>query len=392
MRRVSANYIYTNAGDPIRNGVVGVDNNGTIVEIIDHKGQEKEYAHTEFRNGIIVPGFVNCHCHLELSHLKNRLSKNLGLAGFVNQIRNHRLYGEAIDDTDLTDAMESIIKDGTVAVADICNTTDSFFAKQSSKIHFVNLIEVLGLEGEKAHWIMDKAIATKHIADETLGTNSYLTPHSVYSLSTPLLGLLSKEIATNAIVSIHFAESPDEEKFTAQRTGGIAENYASWGLSTHDAPTENPVEIVKKHLPRRANILFVHNTFLSTQHADELARHFPNAYFVLCPASNIYIENTLPDIPMLMGTGMPIALGTDSLASSPSLSVFDQMRIISSRFPSIAFTELLKWGTINGAKAIAQDHRLGTVEMGKTPGLNLISPFDFANNRLLPTSRITKLI
>ena len=95
---------------------------------------------------------------------------------------------------------------------------------------------------------------------------------------------------------------------------------------------------------------------------------------------------------MLMGTGMPIALGTDSLASSPSLSVFDQMRIISSRFPSIAFTELLKWGTINGAKAIAQDHRLGTVELGKTPGLNLISPFDFANNRLLPTSRITKLI
>lgn len=391
MRRVSANYIYTNVGEPIRNGVVGTDDSGIIKEIIDHKGKEKEYAHTEFRNGIIVPGFVNCHCHLELSHLRNRISKNLGLAGFVNQIRHHRLTGETVNDADLADAMDSIIKSGTVAVADICNTTDSFLAKQNARIHFVNLIEVLGIEGDKAQWIIDKARATKLIADETLGANNHLTPHSVYTLSTPLLEMLSNEIATNAFVSIHFAESSNEEQFTVQRAGGLAENYASWGLSTHDAPKENPVEIVKRYLPRQANTLFVHNTYLRRQQANELAQHFPNAYFVLCPASNIYIENLLPDILMLMSSGVPIALGTDSLASSPSLSILDQMKIITQAFPGIPFTQLLNWATINGAKAIGQDRRLGTIELGKSPGLNLISPFDFANNQLLPHSRVIKL-
>jgi cytosine/adenosine deaminase-related metal-dependent hydrolase len=392
MRRFSANYIHTVAGNPIRNGVVGVDEEGIIVEIIDHKGIEKEYAHTEFRNGIIVPGFVNAHCHTELSHLNKKVEPNTGLAGFVDQIRSHRLSGNQPNDKFIENAIIEMHRAGIVAVADICNTTESFYAKQNTRIHFINLIEVLGLEGEKALWITNKALATKLIADETLGTNNHLTPHSVYSLSSELLDMLSNEISNNYIVSIHFAESPDEEKFTVQRAGGLAENYASWGLSTQNAPNENPVAIVKKYLPRQAHTLFVHNTYLNNQQANELAQHFPNAYFVLCPASNIYIENALPDIPILTKTSVPIALGTDSLASSPTLSIFDQMQIITQHFPSIPFTEILKWGTMNGAKAIGLDDTLGTIELGKSPGLNLITPFDFSNNKPLPNSRVVKLI
>lgn len=392
MRRFSANYIHTVAGNPIRNGVVGVDDNGIIVEIIDHKGVEREYAHTEFRNGIIVPGFVNAHCHTELSYLNKKVEPKTGLAGFVNQIRNHRLSGNQPNDKLIENAILEMHRAGVVAVADICNTNESFYAKQNARMHFINLIEVLGLENNKAQWILEKAQTIKQIADETLETNNYLTPHSIYSLSSQLLSILSKEMSNSKIVSIHFAESPDEEKFTVHRAGGLAENYASWGLSTQNAPRENHVEIVKKYLPRQSNILFVHNTYLTGQQASELAQHFPNAYFVLCPASNIYIENALPDIPMLTKTDIPIALGTDSLASSPTLSIFDQMQIISQHFPSIPFSEILKWGTINGASAIGLDNTLGTIQRGKSPGLNLITPFDFANNKPLPNSRVVKLI
>ena len=186
MRRFSANYVYTNAGLPIRNGVIGVNDEGVIVEIIDHKGQEKEYAHTEFRNGIIVPGFVNAHCHTELSMLKEQVTPKTGLADFVNQIRNSRLGGLNADENSICNALDEIRRTGTVALADICNTTHSYTAKQQSQIGFVNFVEVLGLDNEKAQQVMDRAMDTKRKLSQLLGSKNFLTPHSVYALSTKL--------------------------------------------------------------------------------------------------------------------------------------------------------------------------------------------------------------
>lgn len=392
MRRFSANYIYTNCGKPIRNGVVGVDDNGVVVEIIDHKGQEKEYAHTEFRNGIIVPGFVNAHCHTELSHLKGKIDQGTGLANFVDQIRNSRLAGDIIDDKPIQDAIADMNRQGIVAVADICNATDSFFAKQNSKIRFVNLIEVLGLDKSKAEIILEKARITKQIAEETLNVPAFLTPHSFYSLSTSLLKLLMEETKHNPIVSTHFAESREEELFTIMQKGKLAQNYQNWNLPVDDAPAGKLIDLAKRYLASEAKILFVHNTFLSDKEARELKRYFPKAFFVLCPASNLYIEKTLPNIPMLVNEGLKIALGTDSLASSTTLSILEQIRIIQENFPLISFPKVLEWATVNGAEALGFENEVGTIELGKSPGLNLITPFDFANCKLKANSRVLKLV
>ncbi|MDX9848675.1 MAG: amidohydrolase family protein [Tenuifilaceae bacterium] len=392
MRRFSANYIYTNCGKPIRNGVVGVNDNGVVVEIIDHKGQEKEYAHTEFRNGIIVPGFVNAHCHTELSHLKGKIDQGTGLANFVDQIRNSRLAGDIIDDKPIQDAIADMNRQGIVAVADICNTTDSFLAKQNSKIRFVNLIEVLGLDKSKAEIILERAKIAKQIAEETFNAPAFLTPHSFYSLSTSLLKLLMEETKHNPIVSIHFAESREEELFTSMQKGKLALNYQNWNLPIDDAPSGNLINLAKRHLSKETKTLFVHNTFIRSEDAKELKRFFPNAYLVLCPASNLYIEKTLPNIPMLIDENLRIALGTDSLASTSTLSILEQIRIIQENFPQIPFPELLKWATVNGAEALGFEKELGTIELGKSPGLNLITPFDFANCKLKENSRVVKLV
>ncbi len=392
MRRFSANYIYTNCGKPIRNGVVGVDDDGVIVEIIDHKGQVKEYAHTEFRNGIIVPGFVNAHCHTELSHLKGKITPETGLADFVNQIRNSRLAGDIIEDKPIFDAIAEMQRQGIVAVTDICNTTDSFFAKQNSKIRFTNLIEVLGLDKTKADLILERARITKQIAEETLNTTAYLTPHSFYSLSATLLQHLKDKTTSNPIVSIHFAESKEEELFVGNHTGKLAQNYQSWDLPIDDAPAGYLIDLAKRHLNRKTTTLFVHNTFLKIADARELKHQFPKAFFVLCPASNLFIEKTLPNIPMMVDENLKIALGTDSLASSPTLSILEQVRIIQEFFPQIPFPEILAWATKNGAEALGLEDALGTIELGKSPGLNLITPFDFANCKLKPNSRVKKLL
>lgn len=392
MRRFSANYVYTNAGLPIRNGVIGVNDEGVIVEIIDHKGQEKEYAHTEFRNGIIVPGLVNAHCHTELSMLKEQVTPKTGLADFVNQIRNFRLQGVDADEKPIANALNEIHRTGTVALADICNTTDSLCAKEQSRTRFVNFVEVLGLDNQKAHHIMDRAMVIREELTTLQGSKCFLTPHSVYSLSTQLWEKLAQNFSGNDIISIHFAESKDEELFTQTHSGPIAQNYKDWGLLASHAPKGLPIDIVKQYLPKEAKILFVHNTFLTREQAHDLNSHFSNACFVLCPTSNIYIENTLPNIPMLNEVGLKIALGTDSLASSHTLSIFEQLRVILSTYSELSFAEVLRWATINGAKALGFDSHFGTIELGKSPGLNLITPFDFENGTIRDDSRVIRLV
>lgn len=391
MRRFSANYVYTNTGLPIRNGVIGVNDDGVIVEIIDHKGQEKEYAHTEFRNGIIVPGFVNAHCHTELSMLKEQVTAKTGLADFVNQIHSFRLQGVDADVKSIAKALNEIHRTGTVALADICNTTDSLSAKEQSRTHFVNFVEVLGLDNGKAQHIMDRAMVIREELSSLQGSKGFLTPHSVYALSTQLWEQLAKSLADNEIISIHFAESRDEELFTQSHSGPIAQNYKDWGLPASDAPKGLPIDIVKQYLPKEVKILFIHNTFLSKEQAHELNSHFSNACFVLCPTSNIYIENTLPNVMMLNDLGLRIALGTDSLASSQTLSIFEQLKVILNSFSELSFAEVLCWATVNGAKALELDSHFGTIELGKSPGLNLITPFDFKNGTIRDDSRVIRL-
>jgi cytosine/adenosine deaminase-related metal-dependent hydrolase len=392
MRRFSANYIFTVYGEPIRNGIVGVDDNGMIIEIIDPKGEEKELAGTEFHNGVIVPGFINAHCHTELGHLKGKIKPETGLAGFVNQIRALRNDDEIVEENSIAKALEELKREGIVAVADICNTSQSLLPKLSSPIRFQNFIELFGMSPEKADDYMERAKYISTFPKLKYGDSSAITPHSVYSLSEQLWNMVKCEIKNNPIISIHFAESRQEKEFSLHKTGKLADYYRQWGLNPKNSPQGSLVEIAKNNLPSKANVLFIHNTFLDRSDAQNLKDHFPKAFFVLCPASNLFIEKALPDIPMLWKLGLSIALGTDSPASSPSLSMLSQIGIINNLFPSIPFAETLRWATLNGAKALGLDHEIGSIELGKKPGLNLISPFDFSSMKPYPNSRNKRLL
>ncbi|MFP4556480.1 MAG: amidohydrolase family protein [Bacteroidales bacterium] len=392
MQRFSANYIFTNTGNPIRNGIVEVDNTGKVVQVIDPKGKERELARTEFHNGIIVPGFVNTHCHTELAHLKNRVEGGKGLASFVNSIRDNRLKGETASQSAIDDAINELGRLGVVAVADICNTPDSFISKEKSSVRFINLIEVLGLEPQMPDAIIDRARLIKTVQEQKGKDDCFITPHSTYSLSEKLWKQLREELGSHQVVSIHFAESKAEEMFTMHRNGPIANNYNSWGLPLNSAPAGSLKNIVKKYIPKSATVLFIHNVFLTKEDLHDISNHFSNAYFVFCPESNLYLENRLPDIDMFYKLGVKIALGTDSPASCISLSVFEQIKIIANHFPSIPFADLLLWATKNGAQALALNSTIGSIEPGKTPGLNLISPFNFSTMKPLEDSKVRRLL
>lgn len=393
MKRFSANYIYPINGQPIKNGIIVINDDNEIVDIIDPKGDALELASMEFHNGVIVPGFVNAHCHIELSHLKGKLdSRNKGIAGFVSQIRSLRTSVDSEIQNSIQQAISTMESNGTVAVGDICNTIDSFPQKQSSKLLFHNFIEVFGLLPDEAETrvLNAKGILTKGLLTNDLNS---LTPHATYSLSNKLWDFLSEELKiSGSIVSIHYGESLQEYNFLKDRTGILAENFKALGIADGIVSNTSPIEIVKAYLPKNNNILFVHNTFAQREEIKGIISHFDKPFFVLCPLSNQFIEGKLPDIPMLVDERVCLAIGTDSYASSNTLSILEQILIILEKFSSLSFSEVIRWATLNGAKALNIDATIGSFEKGKKPGLNLISHFDFSNMRPTAQSRVKRLV
>ena len=137
MRRLSANYIYRVGSFPLKNGIIEIDDTGRVINIIDTRGELKESRSLEFYNGVIVPGFINTHCHLELSELKNKIPERAGLPEFLGQIVGYKKKTKsesALKSIDLQDKLMQ--RNGIVAVGDICNTTESVQTKLNSKIYY----------------------------------------------------------------------------------------------------------------------------------------------------------------------------------------------------------------------------------------------------------------
>ncbi|MFC2152631.1 amidohydrolase, partial [Bacteroidota bacterium] len=134
MRRLSANYIFPVNTAPLKNGIVEIDENGKIQNIIDTKGELKETRNLEFYNGVIIPGFINTHCHLELSELKNIFKQKIGLAAFLEEIVKFKRIKKTANTEKAIELYDDLMrKNGIVAVGDIANTDNTISTKKRSR-------------------------------------------------------------------------------------------------------------------------------------------------------------------------------------------------------------------------------------------------------------------
>jgi cytosine/adenosine deaminase-related metal-dependent hydrolase len=150
MRKISAQYVFTSAGRPLRRAVITAGDDNTIVAVEDTGGHLAERAATEFYNGVIIPGLVNCHTHLELSHMHGTLPAGRGLADFVTSVREKR-------ETDAEGVISAAIKadaemfaEGIVLCGDISNNSLTFSIKNSSPVSYTTFIEVFGINPVRA--------------------------------------------------------------------------------------------------------------------------------------------------------------------------------------------------------------------------------------------------
>jgi aminodeoxyfutalosine deaminase len=397
LRKIAASYIFPVSSPPLKNGILILGDDGKILELVDTSGQLREEANLEFYNGILVPGFINAHCHLELSYLHNKIERGTGLGGFIGQVNILRkeIPGNILDEAEKADL--NMLKEGIVAVGDISNGLTSIEIKKNSKLKYHTFAEVYGFLPERAERAFSFAREVFEFC-RFYGLPASVSPHSPYSVSNQLFALIRDFASGNTFpISMHNQESQGENEFYLTGSGEIAnhlQNNLNLDISGWKPTGKNSLPSVLGKLPENNNLLLVHNTFTGESDIQFLKSHRDPAtvFFVLCPNANQYISNSLPPVNFFRQYGLTICLGTDGLASNSQLSILSEMLAIQEKFPEISLEELVLWATLNGAKALGMDRELGGFEPGKKPGINLLEKVDLLNRRLTPETNVKRLV
>jgi aminodeoxyfutalosine deaminase len=350
--------------------ILVLDKTNSIEAIIPN-----EQAGDDIENfdGIISPGFINTHCHIELSHLKNKIPKHTGIVDFIIEILKLRGSNDEKQNA-IADACTEMYNNGINAVGDICNTADSILHKIISPLYWHNFLEISGFLDNNAH---EKLDSLKKIESEFLdaGFRKHqlsIVPHAPYSVSATLFKLIQKE-SKGKIISMHNQESSAENDFFKEKKGSFVKLYDWLSLDiSHFEPTgTTSIQSALPYLNKINRILLVHNTFTTKADIDFCKANTSThkLFFCLCPNANLYIENTLPNVPLFHKNNCQITIGTDSLASNNKLSIFEELKILQNNFPEIPYEKMLQWATFNGAKALGIEDKYGSLHLGKKPGI-----------------------
>ncbi len=378
--RIAASYVYTlDAEEPIVNGYVEYDDDGTVTAV----GRcEDISSEKRFLDGAIVPGFVNAHCHVELSHLHGKFRKGTGMAGFIDQINELRDWaGREVKVELVRKWMDKMWADGVSAMADISNDDSSFEVKASHPMYTRTFLEVFGSEPHMCEGVMNEVTELNAAADAA-GIDAAPTPHSCYTMSPQLLSASAAAGLERGYLSYHSQESLEEEELIRYGSGAMYENRKRSGMSTPPVTGESSLKYFMDRLadarpaPYDAHVLLVHNVCLSQDDIDVARKVMNNVYWAICPLSNQFIHDALPPVRLMRKNGLDVMIGTDSLSSNDDLDMVKEMYCLHENFPEVGMNELLSWASLNGARFLSKEDELGSLTPGKKPGLVFIGNLD----------------
>ncbi len=334
--------------------------------------------------GILSPGFVNAHCHLELSHMKGRIPEHTGLPEFILKIVNDRHHPEEEILEAIAQAEGQMMQEGIVAVGDISNNHLTAAQKAKQNLAYYTFVEISGWKPEIAEPRFSNAQKVmEHFRGIT--TAASFSPHAPYSVSQQLWEMMMPHFEGNT-VTIHNQETPAENELFQKGSGDFVQMYQAMNIDqAHFTPTGmNSLPSYFPQLQKAKNVLLVHNTTITEADMDFAAAtakaNRQSLYYALCVNANLYIENALPPIELLRSKNANIVLGTDSLSSNHQLSILEEVKTIARNFPSIPLAEMLQWATNNGAKALQMDAALGSIAPGKKPGIIVLENLESGKN------------
>jgi len=373
MRFLRADHIFSGEKFLATDTVLVINENGLIHDFTT--ADKVEETVVEHFNGIICPGFVNAHCHLELSHLQNVIKEHTGIVDFGLGIIKHRnelaleLQLEAMLLAD-----KEMQNQGIVAVGDISNTNNSINVKKQSSLYYHTFIELIALNPVRANLVFAEGLnLVAEFQKNDLSTS--LAPHAPYSVSLELIQQITDYCkAHQQPTTIHNQESEAENNFFQYKTGDYLRLYETLNLPIdYFNPSGNSsLQSVITSINKSVNTLLVHNTFSSKTDIEIVKQIHQQLFWCLCPKANLYIENSLPNVSLLTDSNCTLTLGTDSLASNSQLSIIDEINCLLQHQPSVSLEMLLKAATYNGALFLGIENKYGKFGKHKNCGINLI--------------------
>lgn len=376
MRSVWAQLIFTGDGPAINRGRILLTVDGEIASVQEDVLPEEGDL---ILDGCICPGFVNAHCHLELSALEGRIGEGTGLNSFVDELSKIR---PSVTKEEIDSAMrhydQAMWLSGISAVGDICNTADTFELKKLSPVRYYSFIERFAFNPSRATETFENGEQILKLLKSGSDSEGNMTVHAPYSASPELLKRLADHVLKeDGIFSIHMQESPSEDEFFLKGTGEMAARLAAMGipLSHWVPPGKSSMKYILESLPPGLRLLFVHNTFTKQSDLEACRNYRGEVWFCLCPSANRYIERSLPDVGLIRENTGRIVIGTDSIASNWQLDMLEELKLIQEAFPEIPCEELIRWSGSNAAQLFRYND-LGDIRVGKRPGLVQITGFN----------------
>ncbi len=387
LRKLKANRLFDGYRFLDHDTVLLVQDDGTIEGIVP--AAEAGEGIEELK-GILSPGLINAHCHLELCHLKNVIPPHTGLIDFLCSVVTKRGFPADFIQAEIEKGEKEMFDNGIVAVGDIGNTADTLAVKAKSQIRWQNFVEVLGFTDEKAdenirHYQDVANTLREALSGSALPQRTSLVPHAPYSISPRTFEQIN-QLTANQVISIHNQEHPAENELYQTGGGEYLRFFSIFGIHQSPFPVTglSSIRSVLPHFNNGQSIFLIHNTFMPEEDivwANEYAAaNGLELVYCLCINANLYIENKVPPVDLFMKHDCRLVLGTDSYSSNWQLSIAKEMQSLRKHFPNLPDETILQWATSSGARALQWEDALGSFEKGRKPGIVLISD-DFEKAR-----------
>jgi cytosine/adenosine deaminase-related metal-dependent hydrolase len=307
---------------------------------------------------VLMPGLVNAHVHLELGWLRDRLSARGGFASWVRDLGRQRtaetetlgpegMRREIVQSIRLG-ALE-MLHHGTTSFLDVSNSGLPFEILPEQGARALAALECLGLDPLAVDAILLRAREYRAAADRGR-VRTLVVPHALYSCSEPLLRGLGDRAFHGGISTLHLMESREEADLFRLGMGPLRALVDEICPENDLLPGEDPLDRLERFFGTDAALVAVHGYALESSQIQRLARR--GASLCLCPSSRRFFLHPPIPFPEIARHRLPVCLGTDSLASAPSLSLWYEMRVLMEEYPTLEPGRILGWATEGGAKAL----------------------------------------
>lgn len=370
-----ARWVFPVDSPPLENGVVGIAE-GRIVAVHDRF----DPAAKDLGNVAIIPALVNCHTHLELSDVPEPLAPSLPFANWIRRVVAHRRSRSISMAQAVELGRRECTRSGSAWVGDIVQEP-SVESRESREIgpNFVAFRELIGLQQDQVAaqvQVAREALLSADSRPSSLDSRLLrgLSPHAPYSVHPDLIrAAVNLAIEFDAPLTIHLAETRAELELLRDGSGEFVEMLQQFGVWTPDAIPRGsrPLDYLRP-LAAVPHPLVIHGNYLDREELNFLAAH-QNIHVVYCPRTHDFFQHETHPWREMISRGISVALGTDSRASNPDLSLWNELQFLHVRHPDFPLAALLRLGTHAGAAALGVDDITGSLASGKLADLAVMS-------------------